>query len=132
LGLTKIKANLLILDFKIIMMKISSILTISSLILSSTLTLLPTVTLAQSAGGFGNSGDSRDPFNRAASGDTAGLMQLINQAQAGSRRNDSEYSIGQQEQIDSATEDFRARQIQALRQKNKSAAQSAPIQNIKK
>jgi hypothetical protein len=130
LGLTKIKTNPLILNLKI-MMKPSSILTISSLILGCTLTLIPTVTLAQSAGGFGNSGDSRDPFNRAASGDTSGLMQLINQAQAGARRNDSEYSRGQQEQIDSATEDFRARQIQALRQKNKPAVQPVPVQKIK-
>lgn len=108
-------------------MKTSSILTASSLILGFSLTLIPTVSLAQ----FGNSGDSRDPFNRAASGDTSGLMQLINQAQAGARRNDSEYSRGQQEQIDSATEDFRARQIQALRQKNKAAVQPAPIQKNK-
>jgi hypothetical protein len=113
------------------MIETSSILTISSLILGCTLTLLPTVSLAQSAGGFGNNGDSRDPFNRAAGGDTSGLMQLINQAQAGSRRNDLEYSKGQQEQIDSATEDFRARQIQAFRQKNKPAVQPAPVQKVK-
>jgi hypothetical protein len=131
LGLIKIKANPLVLDLKT-MMKTSSILAVSSLILGCALTLLPTVSLAQSAGGFGNNGDSRDPFNRAAGGDTSGLMQLINQAQAGARRNDSEYSRGQQEQIDSATEDFRARQIQALRQKNNSAVRSAPVQTIKK
>jgi hypothetical protein len=114
------------------MIKTSSILTVSSIILGCTLTLLPTVSLAQSNSGFGNAGDSRDPFSRANSGDTSGLMELINRAQAGSRRNDSEYSRGQQEQIDSATEDFRARQIQALRQKNKSAVQPAPIKSIKK
>ncbi len=113
------------------MLKTSSLLTVGSLILGC-ITLIPTVTFAQSTGGFGNAGDSRDPFNRAASGDTSGLLQLLNQAQAGARRNDLEYSKGQQEQIDLATEDFRARQLQALRQKNKSAIKFAPVQNIKK
>jgi acid phosphatase class B len=106
-------------------MKTSSILTCSSMILGCTLALLPTVTLAQ----FANS-DNRDPFNRAATGDTSGLMQLLNKAQMSGSRNESEYYRGQDEQINSATEDFRARQIQALRQKNKSAVQPAPIQKI--
>ncbi len=112
-------------------MKISSILTFSSLILGCTLTLIPTVTVAQSAGGFGNSGDNRDPFNRASGGDTSGLLQLINQAQLNGQRNNPAYAKEQQEQISSATEDFRAQQLQLLRQKSQKTTPSAPVQPTK-
>jgi hypothetical protein len=92
------------------------------MILGCTLALIPTVTLAQFA-----SSDNRDPFNRAATGDTSGLMQLLNKAQMSGSRNESEYYRGQDEQINSATEDFRARQIQALRQKSKQAAAKSAV-----
>ena len=100
-------------------MKTSSILTISSLFLGAVI-LIPNSAFAQSTpGGFGNGGDNRDPFNRASTGDTAGLMQLINQAQLSGARNTPQYAQEQQEQLDSATEDFRARQQAALRAKAK-------------
>lgn len=104
-------------------MKTFTSLTVSSLILSS-LILLPTTTFAQStSGGFGNGGDNRDPFNRASTGDTAGLMQLINQAQLSGARNTPEYAQEQQEQINSATAEFRARQQEALRAQAKKTSQ---------
>lgn len=111
-------------------MKTSSILTFSSLVLGFSLSLIPGSVSAQSTG-FGNSGDNRDPFNRASTGDTAGLMQLINQAQLGSLRNNPEYVKEQQEQINSATEDFRARQLQVLRQQAKQKSQSTTVPTVK-
>ncbi len=110
---------------------LSSIGIFSSLILGCTLTLMPTVTVAQSSGGFGNSGDNRDPFTRASGGDTSGLLQILNQAQLGGLRNSAEYGKEQQEQISSATEDFRTQQLQLLRQKSKKTTPSAPVQSGK-
>jgi hypothetical protein len=110
------------------MMKISSLLTFSTLILSCTLTLIPTATFAQSVGDFGNNGDNRNPFNRASGGDTSGLLQLINQAQLNGTRNSNDYIKGQQEQISSATDDFRTQQLQLLRQKSKKTTPLAPVE----
>ncbi len=105
-------------------MKIFSSLTVSSLIILSSVILLPATTFAQStSGGFGNSGDNRDPFNRASSGDTAGLMQLLNQVQLSGARNTPEYAQEQQEQLNSATTEFRARQEEALRAQAKKTSQ---------
>jgi hypothetical protein len=97
-------------------MEMTRILTATLLLFGCTAALVPSVTLAQS---FGNSGDNRDPFNRAATGDTAGLMQLINQAQLSGKANDPNYISGQRDQLNSATEDFRARQLQVLRERAK-------------
>ncbi len=95
-----------------------------------TLALIPTSAFAQSnGGGFGNSGDNRDPFNRASSGDTSGLMQLINQAQLNGSQGGTNSSGDKQEQINSATVDFRAQQLKLLRDRNKKSttAQPAPV-----
>jgi hypothetical protein len=94
------------------MMQISRILTSTCLLLGCTVALIPTNTLAQSVGG----GDQRDPFNRASNGDASGLMQLINQSQLNGKNNDPNYANTQREQLNSATEDFRLRQLQSLRQ----------------
>jgi hypothetical protein len=94
-------------------------LTPTCLILGLSLALIPTIATAQST--FGNGGDNRDPFNRAAGGDTSGLLNLINQAQLNSKTNPN-YTNEQREQLDSATEDFRARQLQVLRDRQKKAA----------
>jgi hypothetical protein len=72
---------------------------------------MPSITLAQSVGG----GDQRDPFNRASNGDASGLMQLINQSQLNGKNNDPNYANTQREQLNSATEDFRFRQLESLR-----------------
>ena len=98
------------------MLKISHILTSTCLLLGCTVALMPTTTLAQSVGG----GDQRDPFNRASNGDASGLMQLINQSQLNGKNNDPNYANTQKEQLNSATEDFRSRQFQSLRQQLKS------------
>ncbi len=95
------------------MMKISQILTSTCLLLGCTVALVPSITLAQSVGG---GGDQRDPFSRATNGDASGLMQLINQYQINGKNNDSNYASTQQKQLDSATDDFRARQLQSLRE----------------
>jgi hypothetical protein len=92
-------------------------LTSTSIIFGLTLALVPTIASAQSAG-FGNSGDNRDPFSRASTGDTSGLMRLLNESQLNGRNNPN-YRAEQKEQIDSATTDFRARQMQMLRERNK-------------
>jgi hypothetical protein len=103
-------------------------LTSTSILFGLTVALMPSIASAQYNGGFGNSGDNRDPFNRASSGDTSGLMQLLNQAQLNGRTNPN-YSTEQQEQINSATADFRARQMQVLKERNKKAtpATTAPV-----
>jgi hypothetical protein len=89
------------------------------------LALIPTIASAQTDT-FGNSGDNRDPFNRASSGDTSGLLNLINQAQLNGQRNPN-YSTTQKEQLNSATDDFRARQLQVLRERNKKAAPATVV-----
>jgi hypothetical protein len=98
-------------------------LTSTSILLGLTVALFPTIASAQSAG-FGNSGDNRDPFSRASTGDTSGLMQLLNQSQLNGRTNPN-YTAEQKEQIDSATTDFRARQMQMLRNRNSKATPAA-------
>lgn len=95
------------------------------LLLGVSLSLIPTIASAQSNYTFGNSGDNRDPFNRASGGDTSGLLNLINQAQLNSKTNPN-YSTEQREQLNSATEDFRANQLRVLRERNKKAT-PAPV-----
>jgi hypothetical protein len=96
------------------------------LLLGVSLALMPTIASAQSTDTFGNNSDNRDPFNRASSGDTSGLLNLINKAQLNSQRNPN-YATEQREQLNSATEDFRARQLQVLRDRNKKIAPTAPV-----
>jgi hypothetical protein len=105
------------------MMQISRILTSTCLFLGCTVALMPSITLAQSVGG----GDQRNPFNRASNGDASGLMQLINESQLNGKNNDPKYADTQREQLNSATEDFRARQLQSLReQRNKKSTSVKP------
>jgi hypothetical protein len=61
------------------------------------------------------SGDNRDPFSRAATGDTGGLMQLLHGVQTGAIRNNSEFERQQQQQVSSTTANFRAEQLRRLR-----------------
>jgi hypothetical protein len=98
------------------------------LLLSLSVPLISTIASAQSNDTLGSGGDNRDPFNRASTGDTSGLLNLINQAQLNSQRNPN-YGKDQREQLNSATEDFRARQLQVLRERNKKTAPAtvAPI-----
>ena len=96
----------------------------AAILLSCTLALIPTSVFAQSNGGFGNGGDNRDPFNRAASGDTSGLMQIINQAQINGSGGST--NADRQGQLNSATVDFRTQQLKLLRDRNKKSA-SAPV-----
>jgi hypothetical protein len=101
------------------------LLTPTRILLACTLALIPSISLAQT--GFGNGGDNRDPFNRAASGDTSGLLQLFNQAQLNGK-NDPNYANNQQQQLNSATDDFRSRQLQMLRDRNKKNAPAPAVQ----
>lgn len=93
-------------------------LTIASLLVGMTIAIAPTIASAQTAGGFGNSGDNRDPFSRATNGDTSGLLNMLNQVQSNTGRNPN-YAVEQQQQINSASSDFRARQLEAIRARNK-------------
>ena len=88
------------------------------LLLGLSISLMPTIASAQYNGGFGSSSDNRDPFSRASGGDTSGLLNIINQAQLNSQTNPN-YSKEQQEQLNSATENYRQRQLEALRARNK-------------
>jgi hypothetical protein len=65
---------------------------------------------------FNGSGDSRDPFARAAAGDTSGLMGILQGLQNGRQRDPNEVAREQGEQIDSAANDFRAEQLRRLRE----------------
>ncbi len=85
----------------------------SWLLLSLSLVLIPTIASAQ----FANS-DGGDVFKRAATGDTGGLLNLLNQVQLNGKINPNA-SSEQREQIKSATEDFRVLQMQSLQERNK-------------
>jgi ribosomal protein RSM22 (predicted rRNA methylase) len=87
----------------------------SCLLFGLSLALIPTIASAQ----FSNA-EGGDVFKRAATGDTGGLLNLMNQVQINGKINPN-YSSEQREQIKSATEDFRALQMQALKDRNKKA-----------
>jgi hypothetical protein len=92
----------------------------SCLLLSLSLALIPTIASAQ----FSNN-EGGDVFKRAATGDTGGLLNLLNQVNLNGKSNPN-YSSEQREQIRSATEDFRLLQMQAL-QESKKKATVAPV-----
>ncbi len=96
-------------------MKLS--LTSACVLLGLSISLIPTIASAQYNDPYSNN-NGNDPFKRAASGDTSGLLNLINQAQINSKINPN-YGNQQQEQIKSATDDFRALQLQVLREQSK-------------
>ena len=85
----------------------------SCLLLSLSLVLMPTIASAQFANAEGG-----DVFKRASTGDTGGLLNLLNQVQLNGKINPNA-SSEQREQIKSATEDFRVLQRQALQERNK-------------
>ncbi len=94
------------------------------LLLSLALSSIPSIASAQL-----NSNEGGDPFKRAATGDTSGLFNLINQAQLNGKVNPNAIAE-QREQIDSATKDFQALRLQMLRDRQKKAATTpvgAPI-----
>lgn len=90
------------------------------LLLGLSLALIPTIASAQ----FSNN-EGGDVFKEAATGNTGGLLKLLNQVQLNGKINPNA-SSEQREQIRSATEDFRALQMQALQERNKKAT-VAPI-----
>lgn len=107
-------------------MKLRSI-AATALLLGSMLTLVPAIASAQSTGGFGNSGDNRDPFNRASSGDSSGLFKLLNEAQLNGFGKNASTSSERDAQISAETADFRTRQLQLLRDRNKKATPATVI-----
>jgi hypothetical protein len=98
------------------------------LLLGLSVTLVPTIASAQYNNTFGGSSDNRDPFSRAGGGDTSGLLNIINQAQLNGRNNPN-YGIEQRDQINSATEDFRAERLRLLRERNKKTAPATTIKS---
>ena len=92
----------------------------SCLLLGLSVALIPTIASAQF---FNNEGG--DVFKRAATGDTGGLLNLLNQVQLNGKNNPNS-SSEQREQIRSATEDFRLLQMQALKERSKKAV-VAPV-----
>jgi len=87
------------------------------LLLGLSISLIPTIASAQYNSGFGSSSDNRDPFSRANGGDTSGLLTIVNQLQLNSQTNPN-YRKEQQEQLNLATENYRQRQMEALRARN--------------
>ena len=85
----------------------------SCLFLSLSLALIPTIASAQ----FSNN-EGGDVFKRAATGDTGGLLNILNQVQINGKANPNAAS-DQREQIKSATEDFQVVRMQALQQLKK-------------
>jgi hypothetical protein len=85
----------------------------SCLLLSLSLALIPTIASAQ----FSNN-EGGDVFKNAATGNTGGLLKLLNEVQLNGKINPNA-SNEQREQIRSATEDFRVLQMQALQESNK-------------
>jgi hypothetical protein len=104
-----------------------SILTPICLLLGLSVTLVPTSASAQYNNTFGGNSDNRDPFSRASGGDNSGLLRIINEAQLNGRSN-SNYGAEQRDQINSATEDFRAQRLRLLRESNK---KNTPATTIK-
>ena len=92
------------------------ILTPAFILLGLSISLIPTLASAQF-----NSSDSTDPFKEAASGNTSALLNLVNRAQINGKIN-PDFERQQQEQLKSATEEFRSRQLQVLRESNKKSA----------
>jgi hypothetical protein len=72
------------------------------------------------------SGDNRDPFARASTGDTGGLLQLLHGLQTGAIRNDPEFARQQQQQVSSSTAAFRAEQLRRLRAQQQKPQASKP------
>ena len=103
------------------------LLTPISLLLGLSVTLLPTIASAQYNNTFGGSSDNRDPFSRASGGDTSGLLGIINQAQLNGKN--SNYGNEQRDQLNSATEDFRAQRLRSLRERNKKVMPATTIKS---
>ena len=80
----------------------------SGLLLSFSLALIPTIASAQ----FSNN-EGGDVFKKAATGDTGGLLNLLNQVQINGKINPNA-ATEQREQIKVATEDFQVLRMQAL------------------
>ncbi|GEM_PF-2430501 len=99
-----------------------------SLLLCLSVTMFPTIASAQFNNTFGGSSDNRDPFSRASGGDTSGLLNIINQAQLNGKSN-SNYAIEQRDQLNSATEDFRAERLRMLRERNNKVMPATTIKS---
>jgi hypothetical protein len=74
-------------------------------------------TIAQSV----SPGESTNPFTRAASGDTTGVMGLIHNAQTGTLRPESQIIGSSRGQINSEVAAARQRQLEALRRQRQQA-----------
>ncbi len=89
------------------------------LLVSGSLTALSQPSFAQSFGG----GDSRDPFSSAASGDSTGLLRMLNGIQNGKQTSEKDFLSQKQTQLSGSAEDFRAQQRLRLQQKKQQPQQ---------
>lgn len=87
----------------------------SGFLLGLSLVLIPTIASAQ----FSNA-EGGDVFRQAATGNTSGLLNLLNQVQINGKINPNAISE-QREHTKLAIEDFQAFQRQALQERNKRA-----------
>ncbi len=94
------------------------------LLVSGSLSAFSQPSLAQNNGSF--SGESRDPFSSAGQGDSTGLMRLLNNVQSGSRTSEKDFLFQQQTQLSGSASDFRAKQLERLRQKKQAKTQPQP------
>jgi hypothetical protein len=97
------------------------------LLLGVSMTLIPTIASAQYNNTFNGGSDNRDPFSRASGGDTSGLLNIINQAQLNGKN--PNYGNEQRDQLNSATEDFRAQRLRLLREGNKKTTPATTIKS---
>jgi hypothetical protein len=72
-----------------------------------------------------NSGNSADPFSRSQTGGQTGVFNLIHQAIQKPSQSPEEFSTSQQENLDSAAAEFRAKQLEML-QRPPAQPQTAP------
>jgi hypothetical protein len=94
---------------KLIAMSKSSVL-FAGLVVGAVALLTSSPAIAQN-----NSGDSRDPFARAASGDTTGVLQLMQNLQNGKQRDPNVVATEQQQQIAGTAASFREEQMRRIR-----------------
>jgi hypothetical protein len=89
--------------------------------------VLATLLTSPAAIAQSNNGDSRDPFARAASGDTTGVLQLIQGLQNGKQRNSDEVATEQQQQISGAAARFRAEQARRAQSPQQKPSQQPSV-----
>ncbi len=89
-----------------------------------TLAQTPTVNPLQD---FKPQDGSRDIFSNSSGGQMGGILDLIHRANLGNIRNSAEFKAEQQQGLNDAAAQFRARQLELLRQSQPTPAPASPM-----